>query len=137
MDGELDYALLARIRSIDWHRQHRAADLACGTGRIGRWLRARGVSWVDGVDVTGEMLALARAGGVYARTVQADMRETTLPGAAYDVVISVLAVEHLPEVAPLYREAARLARASGFFVLLGYHPFFLLNGIPTHFESDD
>jgi SAM-dependent methyltransferase len=137
MDDELDYALLLRLRSVDWRQQHRAADLACGTGRTGRWLRARGVSWIDGVDLTDGMLAAARSSGIYARTVQADMRETTLPAAAYDLVISVLAVEHLPALSPLYTEAARLARPAGCFVLLGYHPFFLLNGIPTHFEGDD
>src|SRR5262245_54981428 len=79
MDGELDEALLARLWSIDWRQQHRAADLACGTGRTGRWLRARGVSRIDGVDLTDEMLAVARSSGIYARTVQADMRGTPLP----------------------------------------------------------
>jgi SAM-dependent methyltransferase len=137
LDGELDLVLLAQLPSINWRQQHRAVDLACGTGRIGRWLRARGVSLLDGVDLTEEMLAMARAGGLYTHTIQADMRATTLPSGAYDLVISVLAVEHLPELPPLYREAARLARPVGCFVLLGYHPFFLLNGIPTHFDGDD
>jgi hypothetical protein len=45
-----------------------------------------------------------------------------------------LADEHLPELAPAYRTAARLLRPRGQFLLLGYHPFFLMNGLLTHFH---
>ena len=45
-----------------------------------------------------------------------------------------LADEHLPDLRPLYDEAARLATPAGAFVLVGYHPHFLMNGIPTHFD---
>src|SRR5690242_10960248 len=30
----------------------------------------------------------------------------------------------------------RITRPGGSFVLVGYHPFFLMSGIPTHFNSD-
>ena len=46
----------------------------------------------------------------------------------------MLADEHLPEVLPLYQEAARLVRPEGYLVLVSYHPFFQLSGIPTTFE---
>jgi hypothetical protein len=46
--------------------------------------------------------------------------------------------EHLPELTSLYREAGRLLRPHGFFVLVGYHPFFIMSaGMPTHFERTD
>ena len=42
-----------------------------------------------------------------------------------------------PTLPPLYQEAARLcARAAG-FVIVGYHPHFLMLGIPTHFDRAD
>src|SRR3712207_7164377 len=44
------------------------------------------------------------------RLVLADIRDTGLPGAAYDLIVESLADEHLPDLGPLYREAARLAR---------------------------
>jgi hypothetical protein len=48
-----------------------------------------------------------------------------------------LADEHLAELAPVYREAARLLVANGHFVLVGYHPFFLMSGLPTHFHREN
>jgi hypothetical protein len=32
-------------------------------------------------------------------------------------------------------EAARLTKGGSPFVIVGYHPYFLMNGIPTHFDS--
>jgi hypothetical protein len=52
-------------------------------------------------------------------------------------VLEVLADEHLGALPPLYREAARLAAPAGVFVVIGYHPHFLMNGIPTHFKRQD
>lgn len=42
---------------------------------------------------------------------------------------------HLPDLLAFYAEAASLVRPGGLFVLLDYHPFFPLNGIPTHFKD--
>ena len=133
----MDVRLLARIETVDWARTGRVLDLACGTGRIGAWLRAQGVRRRDGLDFTPEMLARAEAKGIYDRVILADMLDTGLPASAYDLVLEVLADEHLAELSPLYREAARLAAPAGVFVVVGYHPHFLMNGIPTHFERQD
>ena len=110
VQDEMDLRLLARIETVDWAAADRVLDLACGTGRIGAWLRARGVRRFDGLDFTPEMLARAEAKGVYDRLIQADMLDTGLRAAAYDLVLEVLADEHLAALPPLYREAARLAR---------------------------
>jgi SAM-dependent methyltransferase len=137
VEDEMDLRLLARIESVDWAKAGRVLDLACGTGRIGVWLRGKGVDRLDGLDFTPEMLARAAAKGVYDRLIQADMLATGLSASSYDLVLEVLADEHLAELAPLYREAARLATPAGLFVLVGYHPHFLMNGIPTHFDRHD
>jgi SAM-dependent methyltransferase len=131
----MDLRLFARIRAVPWERQRVVADLACGTGRIGTWLTGQGVGAIDGVDMTTAMLAGARAKGVYRHLVLGDVRQTPLRAGVYDLVTIALADEHLPDVRPLYREAARIAGPHGIFVLVGYHPFFLLGGIPTHFNS--
>lgn len=130
----MDLRLLGRLTSVPWGRAQRAADLACGTGRIGVWLARQGVATIDGIDLTEAMLDLARAKGVYARLERADLADTPLPSGAYDVVTAVLVDEHLADLRPLYREAARLARPGGSFVLVGYHPYFMINGTPTHFD---
>jgi SAM-dependent methyltransferase len=137
VQDEMDLRLLARIETVDWARAGRVLDLACGTGRVGVWLRAQGVQRLDGLDFTPEMLAGAEAKRIYDRLILADMLETGLPAAAYDLVLEVLADEHLKELSPLYREAARVAAPAGVFVVVGYHPHFLMNGIPTHFDRRD
>jgi SAM-dependent methyltransferase len=132
----LDLRLLERIQSVRWNQLRDASDLACGTGRIGVWLRQQGVSAVDGVDLTAAMLERARAKGMYRRLFLGDVLGTTpLETASYDLVTVSLVDEHLPDVRPLYREGARITHPDGYLVLVGYHPFFLMSGIPTHFNS--
>lgn len=131
----LDLRLLERVRTIPWSRIRTVADLACGTGRIGRWLKERGIHEIDGVDLTAEMLELARAKAIYRHLELADVTRTPLPDDQYDLATIVLVDEHLPDLGALYREAARICGPDGYSVLVGYHPYFLLNGIPTHFDS--
>lgn len=130
----MDVELLSSLGRVPWDRVERAADLGCGTGRTGAWLRGQGVGSLDGVDLTPEMLTVARRRGVYERLVEADVTSTGLPGSAYDLVITCLVDEHLPDLTPLYREAWRLARPGAYAVLVAYHPHFIMTaGMPTHF----
>jgi len=132
----LDRPLLEELTSLEWTNTElgAAADLACGTGRTGVWLAQRDVKGIDGVDVTVEMLKLAKAKGVYRHLQVADVAATGLCSKQYGLCMMVLADEHLVELKPVYCEAARLLRGQGKFVLVGYHPFFLMNGIPTHYH---
>ena len=135
VQDEMDVRLLERLRSIDWPTPRAMLDLACGTGRIAAWLRTRGVAApIDGLDLTPEMLEVARSRGVYRRLDVADVASTGLPAGAYDLCIQSLADEHLADLGPLYREVARLTRGGGHFVLVGYHPHFLMAGVPTHYD---
>ncbi len=138
VDDAMDLALLDRLDSVDWCGVSRAADLGCGSGRTADWLRRQGQFPIDGVDITPAMLDLARRRGRHDRLVEADVRATGLPPAAYDLVVCVLVDEHLPELAPLYAEARRLLTPdpAASFVLVGVHPFFLMAvGMPTHFDA--
>jgi SAM-dependent methyltransferase len=138
VEDVMDLALLDALAEVRWSEVGAAADLGCGTGRTAAWLAAKGVPAIDGVDVTPEMLDAARARGQHRRLVEADVRATTLPTDSYDLVICSLVDEHLPTLDPLYREARRLLRATGAFVLVGFHPFFIMGaGMPTHFDGPD
>jgi SAM-dependent methyltransferase len=137
VQDEMDIRLLSRIKTVDWAGARGVLDLACGTGRIGAWLQTLGVRRLDGLDFTPEMLALAEAKGVYDRLILGDMLATDLPSSTYDLILEVLADEHIAGLLPLYQEAARLAEPSGVFVIVGYHPHFLMNGVPTHFNRRD
>lgn len=138
VEDVMDIALLDDLTTPRWPEVGRAADLGCGTGRTGAWLRGHGVPRIDGVDLTPEMLAVAGERGAHDRLVEADVTETGLESGAYDLVISSLIDEHLADLAPYYREAWRLAAPGGMCVVVAYHPHFIMtSGMPTHFTSAD
>jgi SAM-dependent methyltransferase len=132
--GGLDQPLLERLTSPSWAGFTSAVDLACGTGRTGVWLAQHGVQHIDGVDITCEMLEIAKTKHVFRHLQVAEASATALRSSNYGLCTMVLADEHLAELTGVYREAARLLHDSGNFVLIGYHPFFLMNGVPTHFH---
>lgn len=134
VQDEMDIYLLERVRSVDWSRAGVVLDLACGTGRIGAWLKTKMAAVIDGVDLTPEMLDVARGKGIYRALYNADVTDTGLETGAYDLCVQSLADEHMATIAPLYREAARLTKAGGQFVIVGFHPQFLMAGMPTHFD---
>jgi ubiquinone/menaquinone biosynthesis C-methylase UbiE len=135
VQDEMDLRLLERLTTMDWSAPRSVLDLACGTGRVGAWLRQRGATGtIDGVDLTPEMLEQARIRGVYRTLVVADVATTRLPAETYDLCTQSLADEHLSELGPLYREVARVTRPGGDFVIVGFHPQFLMAGMPTHFD---
>jgi SAM-dependent methyltransferase len=132
----MDLELLDGLREVPWAQMKTAADLGCGTGRTGAWLREHGVDAIDGVDLTPEMLDRARERGAHRRLIEADVTSTGLESSAYDLVITSLVDEHLADLRPLYAEAARLATPAGTYVLVGYHPQFIMaTGMPTHYDS--
>jgi len=136
VEDAMDIALLDELREVSWSALGAVADLGCGTGRTGTWMREHGVEVIDGVDLTPEMLEVARGRGVYRRLVEGDVSATGLESGAYDLVMTCLVDEHLADVGPLYAEAFRLARPGGTFVLVGFHPHFIMAaGMPTHFDS--
>jgi SAM-dependent methyltransferase len=134
VQDEMDLRLLERLRTIDWSTRRTVLDLACGTGRIGAWLRERSTAAIDGVDITPEMLDVARSKGIYRTLRIADIVNTEATAATYDLCMQSLADEHLSDLRPLYREAARVTTGEGFFVIVGFHPQFLMAGMPTHFD---
>lgn len=134
VQDEMDLRLMERLRSVDWQSLQSVLDLACGTGRIGVWLKKRSAAIIDGVDITPEMLDAAQRKGVYKTLRIADVSSTGLLSGAYDLCTQSLADEHLPDLRPLYKEAARVTKPGGSFVIVGYHPQFLMAGVPTHFD---
>jgi SAM-dependent methyltransferase len=135
VEDAMDIALLGRL-TVDWEAVGSTADLGCGTGRTGSWLAAHGVGKIDGVDLSPRMLEAAHARGVYRSLRAGEVADTGLSGGAYDLVVSCLVDEHLADLRPLYVEAARLLAPGGRFVLVGFHPDFIVaSGMPTHFDD--
>jgi predicted TPR repeat methyltransferase len=84
---EMDLRLLEALRTVDWPSPRQVLDLACGTGRIGAWLKRRSSAAIDGVDITPEMLAIAQRKDVYRALHVADVARTGLPAETYDLRI--------------------------------------------------
>jgi SAM-dependent methyltransferase len=137
VEDAMDIALLDVLTTPPWQTRRSVADLGCGTGRTGDWLRRHGVGEIDGVDLTPEMLAVARSRGIYRNLIEADVASTGLAAAAYDLITVCLVDEHLADLRPLYHEAFRLAAADAFLVLVAFHPHFIMaSGMPTHYTND-
>lgn len=133
---EMDYRLLERINCVPWASVRRAVDLGCGTGRTGVWLRERGAGPIDGIDLTPEMLRLAEGKGVYESLALGDVMATGLESAGYDLAVASLVDEHVGDLPGFYQEAGRLLGDGGFFILIGYHPHYIMaTGKPTHYHG--
>ncbi|MEO3743986.1 methyltransferase domain-containing protein [Plantactinospora sp. B5E13] len=99
-------------------------DVGCGTGRALPALRdAVGPDGtVVGLDVTPEMLAVARAPAARANAtlLLADARHLPFPDARVDAVLAAGLLTHLPDSDVGLRELARITRPGGRLVL--FHP---------------
>jgi predicted TPR repeat methyltransferase len=93
-------------------------DVGCGTGLVGRALRARGFArQLLGLDISQASLEIAQQGGAYDSLEHADLQQR-LPFAddSVDAVVCVGVMTYLPEVEAVWREFARVARAGGLVV---------------------
>jgi len=63
----------ARLADFMPARDSAVLDIGCGTGLVGRELAARGFMVVDGIDISPEMMAVAREQGGYRDLVCADL----------------------------------------------------------------
>ena len=135
VQDEMDLRLFERLQTVNWAGAQQILDLACGTGRIGAWLKSKTAAPIDGVDLTPEMLDVARGKGIYRTLTLSDVTNTGLPADSYDLITQSLADEHMPDLKPLYQEVACLLRVGGSFVIVGFHPQFLMAGVPTHFDN--
>ena len=97
-----------------------ALDAACGTGRHTAHLHELGHR-VIGVDASPDMLARARERLPDVDFCEADLHRLPLPDDAVDTVVCALALTHVPELAPVLREFARVLRPGGHLVISDAH----------------
>src|SRR6188508_1253578 len=95
-----------------------ALDVGCGTGLVGRALRARGFAGeILGLDISQASLEIARQGGAYDSVERADLQQR-LPfeDDSVDALVCVGVMTYLPDVEAVWREFARVARPEGLIV---------------------
>ena len=95
-----------------------ALDVGCGTGLVGRALRARGFAGqILGLDISQASIEIARHSGAYDSVEHADLqRQLPFGDDSVDAVVCVGVMTYLPEVEAVWREFARVARPTGLVV---------------------
>jgi SAM-dependent methyltransferase len=91
-------------------------DAACGTGRHALHVAAGGHR-VIGVDSSVAMLDIARSKVPGAEFHRADLAELPLPDDHVDLIVCGLALAHVPDLAPVFAEFARVLRPGGHLVI--------------------
>ena len=93
-------------------------DVGCGTGLVGRVLRARGfVGRLLGLDISRASLDIAEQSGAYDALEHADLQQPLpVEDDSVDAVVCVGVMTYLPEVEVVWREFARVARPGGLVV---------------------
>ena len=94
-------------------------DVGCGTGLVGRALRARGFEGrLLGLDLSQASLGIAEQGGAYDSLEQADLQQPLpLEDESVDAVVCAGVMTYLPEVESVWREFARVVRPGGLVVV--------------------
>lgn len=109
------------IRLIPDH-DARILDLCCGTGNQLKKLSDAGFRNLTGMDLSSDMLKVARKGNKIANLLECDVQHTGLPGASFDIIIISLAVHEKP--APMQKnmlaEAKRLLAPGGRLILVDF-----------------
>ena len=93
-------------------------DLGCGTGLGGAAFRPY-VDWLVGVDLSAEMVAQARAKGLYDRLAAAELSEFLAAeaqvAAHYHLVVAADVFVYVRDIAPVAAAVARVLAAGGLF----------------------
>jgi predicted TPR repeat methyltransferase len=95
----------------------RILDAACGSGLTGTALQRLGYAHIEGIDISAELLSLARRTGAYERVGRVDMQDLPLPfqNAEFDAVSFIGALTYFVD-ADILRELCRVVRSGGHVV---------------------
>ena len=94
-------------------------DAGCGTGLVGRALRASGFGGrIVGLDVSQASLRVAERAGVYDELRPADLQQPLdVADDSVDALVCVGVMTYLPDVDAVWREFARVVRPGGLVVV--------------------
>lgn len=114
----------------------RVLDAGCGAGRYSAWLFEQGAE-VTAIDASERMVQLARQRlGDRAAVFVADFSQPLdmFASETFDVVVSPLALDYLPDWSTVFGEFNRVLRSNGRFIFSVAHPFFV--GMKDGLETD-
>jgi malonyl-CoA O-methyltransferase len=106
-------------------------DLACGSGRYSNLLLEAGAAPVVALDFCAPMLQQVTA----VSRVRASMMYLPFQAAAFDAVVSGLAVGHATDIGQWMREVARVLRGAGTLVYSDFHSEAIRVGMTRSFKD--
>ena len=107
-----NYGIGPLIDVIDASPGQKVLDVCCGTGLAAMAAQAKGAQ-VTGIDISEEMIALARARNGGCRFQTGDAESLPFEAATFDAVICNFGLYHLPAPDRAIGEGSRVLRAGG------------------------
>jgi ubiquinone/menaquinone biosynthesis C-methylase UbiE len=141
-DGLLDRWMLDAVGDVSGLK---VVDLGCGEGRFSRMLAQRHAD-VTGLDLAEQFVEYANAHRVGGETyIHGDMQCLDgLPDGHFDLAVSYLSLVDVPDFERAVREAHRVLRPGGRFIICNLHPMVLAGGCwvkaaqeKLHFKLDN
>ena len=111
-------------------------DVGAGTGLCGQALRERGLDHVDATDISPEMLAVAKAKGIYHALFEGDiLAGLDVETGTYAGLVSSGTFTHGHVGPEALDELLRLVRSGGWIVLSIHSEHFLTHGFAAKLET--
>jgi SAM-dependent methyltransferase len=125
-DGLLDAWMLDAVGDVSGLK---VVDLGCGEGRFSRMLARRHAD-VTGLDLTARFVEYANAHRAGGETyIHGDMQNLAgIEGESFDLAVSYLSLLDVPDFERAVREAHRVLRPGGRFIVCNLHPMVLAGG---------
>jgi ubiquinone/menaquinone biosynthesis C-methylase UbiE len=123
------------LASVTPNKAASIIDICCGTGLVGQELKALGYTHIDGIDISEEMLNVARPKAIYGKLVSGDLIKTTvIEAGAYQAAVCAgsFAPGHLgPECFP---EIIRMVQPGSPIVIFMNGAHFVEDGYQAHID---
>lgn len=119
--GEFGYvapkATAKTLHTFAVDADQRILDAGCGTGLVGQALRELGYAAIDALDYSKEMLDQAAGKNIYAKHIQADLRQPLeIPNDTYDAVVCTGTFTYGHVDARAFDELIRITNPQGVIV---------------------
>ena len=126
--SEIDFAD-ARLKAIINHIQEmdgkRILEVGCGKGRVSKVFKNRGAN-VFGIDISGQLLLSASKIRPF-HFIKAEAYSVPFKDNAFDCVVLLEVIEHIPNLAQVFKELARVLKKEGSLIVVDRNKFSLNN----------
>lgn len=124
------------LRQHILHTDLEVLDAGCGTGLTGLHLANSGITALDGLDLSGEMIKVARSRDIYRRLIVADLNQPLpLEDNSYDAVVSSGTFTHGHVGPEPLGEIFRVLRAGGLLACTVHFDLWHNKGFDAVFAS--